>query len=373
MEKIIGIVAEYNPFHAGHSYLIQECRRILGQDCIVIACMSGDFVQRGEWAIRPKGIRSEEACRGGADLVFELPLPWCLSSANHFARGAVGLLAGLGITHLCFGSETGDLDRLKRAESILSAPGFEEEVRCLLREKPELSYPAARSVAAGEGFPSGANDLLAMEYLKCLHGSTIDPLAVKRLGCAHDSAEDGVFPSASEIRRRIRSGEVEEAHVREEALSLAALSRLRMLQKEAFLMLPDGKDGLGSRIWQAVRDSETLPELFDRAKTRRYTHSRVRRSVLCAALGIREGENAGTPPYARLLATDQKGLSFLAERKKTLQIPVITQPKEVFRLQDRAQHVFALGASAHDFYLLGYPDASGRKCGEDYRIGPAII
>ena len=91
MGKIIGIVAEYNPFHAGHAYQIEKARQMAGEKSTVIAVMSGDFVQRGDWAIQPKTMRAEAACCGGVDAVFELPLPWCLSSAEGFARGAVSL------------------------------------------------------------------------------------------------------------------------------------------------------------------------------------------------------------------------------------------------------------------------------------------
>ena len=132
MGKIIGIVAEYNPFHAGHAWQIEKAREMAGEESTVIVMMSGDFVQRGEWAIQPKAMRAVSACRGGADAVFELPLPWCLSSAEGFARGAVSLLLSLGITHLSFGSESAVLEKLSAAASRISEPGFEEEVKACL-------------------------------------------------------------------------------------------------------------------------------------------------------------------------------------------------------------------------------------------------
>lgn len=373
MKKIIGIVSEYNPFHAGHARHIRESRKMLGEDCLVVACMSGDFVQRGEWAIRPKRSRAEEACRGGADVVIELPLPWCLSSAQRFAEGAVGILASLGITHLSFGSETGDLASLLKAAQTLSAPGFEEEVKAILRTNPAMSYPAARSIASGEAVLGQPNDLLAVEYLMALRGKPIEPMAVKRAGSGHDAPGDGDFPSASELRRRIRQGQLQEEHVSDEILSLAALSRLRMLEKQVFCELPDCGTGLGNRIYEAVRNSVTLQEIFDAAKTRRYTHSRVRRCVMCAVLGVRREDNAVLPPYARLLAANENGRAFLAEKRDECSIPLVTQPKAVSKLGERAERVFALGASAHDYYLLGYPYAASQKCGQDYRTGPFLV
>ncbi len=157
-------------------------------------------------------------------------------------------------------------------------------------------------------------------------------------------------------------------------MEIACLSRLRFLNKEDFLTLPGCEDGLGSRIWNAVREGSSLQQIYDLAKTRRYTHSRVRRAVMCAVLGIRRGDNEGIPPYARLLAMNSRGREFLASVKDRTEVPVVTLPKELeTRGSMRAKQVFATGASAHDLYLISFPFFSNMKCGEDYRTGPAIV
>ena len=374
MGKIIGIVAEYNPFHAGHAYQIEKARQMAGEKCTVIAVMSGDFVQRGDWAIQPKTMRAEAACRGGVDAVFELPLPWCLSSAEGFARGAVSLLLSLGITHLSFGSESADLDQLSATASRISAPGFEEDVKACLRTRPNLTYPQARAFVLGEDSVSSPNDLLAVEYLLALRGTSVVPLPVKRFGSGHDEAGESICPSASELRSRIVSGSISVPHVSPSVMEVACLSRLRQMDKDAFLSLPDCADGLGSRIWNAVREGSSLQQICDIAKTRRYTHSRVRRAVMCAVLGLKSGDNTGAPPYARLLAMNGCGRQFLSSVKGSITIPFITLPKE---LEERgspcARRVFAAGASAHDLYTLAFPPLADTKCGEDYRTGPAIV
>ena len=374
MGKIIGIVAEYNPFHAGHAYQIEKARQMAGEKCTVIAVMSGDFVQRGDWAIQPKTMRAEAACRGGVDAVFELPLPWCLSSAEGFARGAVSLLLSLGITHLSFGSESADLDQLSATASRISAPGFEEDVKACLRTRPNLTYPQARAFVLGEDSVSSPNDLLAVEYLLALRGTSVVPLPVKRFGSGHDEAGESICPSASELRSRIVSGSISVPHVSPSVMEVACLSRLRQMDKDAFLSLPDCADGLGSRIWNAVREGSSLQQICDIAKTRRYTHSRVRRAVMCAVLGLKSGDNIGAPPYARLLAMNGCGRQFLSSVKGSVTIPFITLPKE---LEERgspcARRVFAAGASAHDLYTLAFPPLADTKCGEDYRTGPAIV
>ena len=131
MKKIIGIVSEYNPFHAGHAYHIKSSRQALGaEDSVVICVMSGDFVQRGEWAIQPKTMRAESAVRSGSDIVFEIPLPWCLSSAGIYASAGVEMLLALGMTHLSFGSESGDLEALRKAAQMM-----EYEFAAVLRDR----------------------------------------------------------------------------------------------------------------------------------------------------------------------------------------------------------------------------------------------
>ena len=145
--NIIGIVGEYNPFHSGHEYHIQQSRQALGGDCPVVCVMSGDFVQRGEPAIYSKFARAEAACRCGADLVVELPLPWSLSSAEGFARGAVYLLSKLGATHLSFGSEAGELEPLETIAQTLLDPAVNGEIRQVLSSDASLSYAVARQKA----------------------------------------------------------------------------------------------------------------------------------------------------------------------------------------------------------------------------------
>ena len=146
--KTIGVVAEYNPFHNGHAYHLAESRRIAGEDAAVIAVMSGDFVQRGEAAVYSKYARAEAACRCGADLVVELPLPWALASAEGFAKAAVKILAAMGTDLLSFGSETENLEELAAVADLLRQEGFIDRVRRMLKEHPEQNYAAARQQTA---------------------------------------------------------------------------------------------------------------------------------------------------------------------------------------------------------------------------------
>ncbi len=232
--RVNGIIAEYNPFHNGHSYQLQESRRLTGAEHTVVV-MSGDFVQRGAPALVDKQARAEMALRCGADLVLELPVLYACSSAEAFAAGGVALLDGLGaVTHLCFGSECGDVDALGRiAAFLLDEP---EQYRAALKDflKQGLSYPDARGRALGawgsgcfgglDGSDGSAlpdncgeivaspNNILGIDYIKALlrFRSDMVPVTVQRIGAGYheeapltdgpdgsDSLADSLCPDSS--------------------------------------------------------------------------------------------------------------------------------------------------------------------------------
>ena len=148
--NICGIVCEYNPFHKGHLFQLEESKRRLGEETVTVGVMSGDYVQRGEAAIFSKFARAEAACRCGVDLVVELPLPWALSSAEGFAAGAVAILDSLGCTHLSFGSESGELEGLETLAECLLNPLTLEAVKKRMAAEPNLSFAAARQLVLEE-------------------------------------------------------------------------------------------------------------------------------------------------------------------------------------------------------------------------------
>ena len=395
----IGVVCEYNPFHNGHAYHLRESAR-LTDDQGVVCVMSGDFVQRGEAALYAKYARAEAAVRGGADVVFELPLPWSLASAEGFARGAVGLLAAIGATTLSFGTESENLGILDTLARRLIEPQTVELIRAKMADEPELSFAAARQRVLEELCGEGAraletpNNILAVEYLKTIYTENLSlkPLGVRRLGSAHDGAGEGNTRSASEIRSLLSRGESADRFMgassravfeRDTAqgrgipsrptLETAILSRLRMLRREDFLALPDASGGLGERLFRAAGEEPTLDAVFAAVKNKRLAMSRVRRACYCAALGITSNAADGIPPYARLLAANARGREMLAELKETSEIPIVTKPASVRELGERSETIFSLGAAAHDLYVLGYRAAEERRGGADWRSGPRIV
>ena len=318
MGNVIGIVAEYNPFHNGHARLIEQTRAQLGAVCPVVCVMSGDFVQRGSPAVYSKFARAEAAVRCGADLVLELPLPWSLSSAEGFARGAVGLLGSLGVvTHLGFGSECGELDPLQRVAEALLDPLLGEDLRAELRSGIPFAaarqQAVARRVGALAELLQAPNNILAVEYLKAIYDQRLElhPLTVLRTGAQHDRFAEGNIRSASELRMRIGAGEdvsaflpraAAEIFAREktrgrgpvlpEVLESALLSRLRMLPQTVYNALPGATEGLGNSLYRAAHEEPTLDGVLAAAKSKRYALARIRRMTMCAALGVTAGLDA---------------------------------------------------------------------------------
>ena len=399
--NVIGIVCEYNPFHNGHLYHMQRSRELLGEDSPVICVMSGDFVQRGEAAIYSKFARAEAACLSGADLVFELPLPWSLSSAEGFARGAAGLLDRLGATHLCFGSETGETAPLETLARELLQPGLQREVKEQLARDGSLSYAAAREMAVRDRLGDLAllleqpNNILGVEYIKAIYDNRLhmEPCAVLRVGSGHDREGNASgFRAAAELRRLISRGReikgelpetAEAVFAREKlqgretadksAFEMAILSRLRLFDEACYEALPDAADGLGRRLYGAVRQEPSLDGVLAAAKTKRYALARIRRMVMCACLGVKAGMNEGIPPYARLLAANCRGRELLRDLQRDSKVPILTKPAAVKDMGRLCAELFTLGANAHDFYTFGYRAVEERKPGKDWRTGPKIV
>ena len=398
-----GIIVEYNPLHMGHVHLLRETRRILGEDTAILCCMSGDFVQRGDFALLRRQARAKAAVQSGADLVLELPLPWAVSSAEGFARGAVETLLSTNVlTHLAFGSECGDGAALQRVAAALQS----EEFPALLRQELKVgdSFAAARERSVGKRLsPEDAallqspNNILGIEYCKALLDckSTVEPLTIRRVGAAHDAKEaQGTIASASAIRTLLKEGEKEralslmapamkEAYLEEKAAGRAPvlwqnseraiLARLRSMRREEFAALDQGKEGLYNRLYEASRTAAGVEELLAAAKTKRYAYARLRRMVLWAYLGLKPAEIPQHPVYLRPLAMNDRGRAVLAKMRKEAALPILTKPADVRRLGPEAQRLFAMEAAAADLYSLSYPDLAAARGDALWKEGPVLL
>lgn len=372
----VGVVAEYNPLHAGHLRHLALTRRALPEHTLVV-CMSGNWVQRGDCAVTDKWTRARWAVQAGCDLVVELPTPFALSSAETFARGAVAVLDAAGVTALSFGAETPDLPRLQALAQALDSPGLDRAIRPLLAQG--LSYPAARQRAVQSLLdPTAAaplshpNDTLAVEYLRALPVH-ITPLAIPRTG-AHDGPMDPEYPSASALRSLLREGDITTANrylstpwdaplydLRH--LETSILCQLRRLTPEELSGVPDAGDGLAQRLSKALDRAGSLEELYALTQTKRLTLARVRRVVLRAFLGL-TGPLPERPAYLRVLALSPRGAAHLAARRAACPLPVITKPAP-FR------EVLAAESVRTDLYQLARERPGPR--GLELRSSPFVL
>ena len=408
----IGIVAEYNPFHTGHALQLARTRELLGADLPAVAVMSGCWVQQADCAIADKWTRARLALMGGVDLVLELPTVWAMASAESFARGAVSILNAAGVVDvLSFGSESGDIGQLGRVAACLDGG----EYPALLKEQLDrgLSFPAARQRAAEQLLGTDAavlsrpNNTLGIEYLRALHtlGSPIRPVTVKREGAGHNEAAvfsgqmsqeeaDQLFwqhnttLSATAIRGYLTEGEWERMApylpqgglelLRESApelpvlarLERAILARVRTMSAEDWGRLPDAgaAEGLPNRLERAGRECRSMEEFFDLAKTKRYTHSRLRRLVLWAFLGITAADVPAVPPYIRVLGFNARGQELLREMKGRACLPILTMPVQARGLEAEGRRLFELESRCTDLYNLCR--TTPRPAGEEWTRGP---
>jgi len=393
---VAGIIAEYNPFHRGHAWQIAELRRRLGADTAVVACMSGNFVQRGDFAVLNKHSRAEMALRGGVDLVLELPTPWSAATAERFAQGGVAVLAATGVvTHLVFGCESGELEPLQATAACLEREEFRENLRRIADKG--IPFAAARQQALREMTDaaeclSSPNNALAVEYLRALRaqGSSMEPLALPRVGAGHDSTQESGYPSASAIRMRLsgdwrgmlpessaavlsREMEAGRAPVTIDRCWRAVLSRLRRMDEENFHIYDGGNEGLYHRFYAAVHSAVTLEDILETAKTKRYPLARLRRMLLQAYLGVPQAAQGETPPYLRVLGANGRGRALLGQMRKTAALPVITKPGHVRRLDREVQQVFDQEARCTDLYVLAYPDLRQARPESEYSAGPVML
>ena len=375
---VAGIVAEYNPFHAGHAFHLAETRRRLGE-CTAVAVMSGHFVQRGECAVLDKWTRARLAVEGGADLVLELPTVWAAASAEHFAWGAVSILKAAGANAISFGSESGDGEGLKAVAAHLDGPVFRIGLRRFLDEG--LPFAACRQAAVQEllgeqpaALLAGPNDNLGVEYLKAARRLGWEPevVAVRRTGAAHDGGSHPEYPSASYLRERILSGELETENPAFLCYAeRAVLARLRAMDLSDFEALPDSGEGLAQRLYRAARRGTALAEIYGLAKTKRYAHSRIRRMALWAWLGLTKADVPAAPPYLRVLGANERGRAVLRELKKTAHLPIITKPAHAGKLDGPERRLFELEARCTDLYQL-CRETPG-PCGLEWTNGPVML
>lgn len=366
-----GVICEYDPFHAGHAYLLQKAREMGGVVCL----MSGSFTQRGGAALLPPAVRAEMALCGGADAVLELPFPFCAASAEHFARCGVRALAAIGVERLMFGSECGDTERLTAAAQRLCRPEFLE---LLAGEGKRRGAVRVLFDYLGEAFSS--NDLLAIHYIKAIleEKLPLTPVAIRREGAEYRSETLlSPFPSATALRKKLNtSGDISQllppevrgvwqegvrrygtADIRRLGTAILALLRGNGMQKGRFRETAECEAGLLARLTQSAFRARDYTELCGLAANKSYTDGRVRRALLMLLSGVTREDMAARPAYLKLLAADPTGCKFLADTRKTRTIPVVTRCSEVRGLGEKAERQRELSLRADGLYALCFSPA----------------
>ena len=371
--KAAGIIAEFDPFHNGHKYLLEQARERGATHIAVI--MSGSAVQRGTPAFYDKYFRAETAVKNGADLVIEMPAPYSCSNAEVFARTGITALASLGeglIETLYFGSETDDTALLIKAAEASAALKDSETVRGLLKEG--LSYPAAVCQACrleyGNDLSSALenpNSTLAVEYCKAISdiAPKITPCAILRKESGHDSTDisEG-FASGTKLREMISRGQDVTGLVpytgydfcNVKKLDSVYLYKLATAERDELLELPDGDASISDRFFNAAKESFADSEVFLAAcKSKNFTAAKLRRLALQLVLGIKK-EDILPLPYLRILAFNKRGTELLKAADPSL--PIGTSLAELERSSDCAARIVSLEKRASVLRSLG--TSSGR-------------
>lgn len=367
--RVLGIIAEYNPFHNGHMYHLQKAKAQSGaQYCICV--MSGNFVQRGNTSIVNKWKKAEMALLNGVDLVIELPTIYGVASAEGFSLGAIKLLNNLKIVDaISFGTETSDFAALNNISSIVNEEPMKYKSILNSELKKGLSFPKARENALMlylndnkryDNILNTPNNILAIEYLKALKKikSTIQPIPVKREKVYYnDNVIVDEFASATAIRKLLKNEEFseirkvvpkstyqilkKETELGNVVLDLSRYEKeiiynLRRMTVSEIAELPDVNEGLEHSLKNAANYSNDITNLINIVKTKRYTVTRIQRILICALLGITKrdvGMAKKTEPYIRVLGFNEKGKELISRINK--QNPKATVITSVKKFQDK--------------------------------------
>ena len=408
--NVLCIIAEYNPFHYGHLYHLNEAKKIVKPD-FTMCILAGHFLQRGEPSIVDKWSKTKMALEAGIDLVLELPVAFSCRSALHYAHGAITSLEKTGVaTHLAFGSETNNLLQLQEIAQIIN--NEDELFKSLLNVFLDqgLSYPKAIMLTLEKTLTlkPGAlkeldkpNSILALSYLQVLDNlkSNITPIQILRKGDYHSSnynAEfnstcDTDFKSASEIRQLIKNNEsIWKNHVPAFSRKILEsdfqkgrgpvflnnfeqniISTIRRSNPLELKNIIEINEGLENRIYQSAQKYFNIESLLMHLKTKRYTYTKLQRSLIHIYLRYEKQLSFTDPKYLRILGLNNKGQNLLKEMKTRSALPLINKFAPGFKkLDDTGRKMLDLEARATDLYSLAFPNPNIRHGKQDYYTSP---
>lgn len=400
--NILGIVAEYNPFHLGHLYHLQQAKKKINPFA-TICILGSNFLQRGEPSLIDKWARTEIALKSGIDLVLELPVAFSSRSALHYATGSIESLHSTGIlTHLAFGAETGNLHLLQKIAKFLNN---EDEIFKIHLDKyltAGNSYPKARSLALKEVLTlneeeilllDNPNNILGLAYLRILDklNSSIKPVIIKRKGTYHSTNPLEGFASATSIRKLIKeknsawkqyvpdfSRDIIESEFSKgkgpvflEDFEQSIFSTIRRSNPSELRRIIEVNEGLENRIFQYAEETGSILNLTEKLKTKRYTYTKIQRLLTHIYLNYEKSLDFTEPLYLRVLGFTPKGQEILKMMKKSAKLPIITKfTKGYDELNKKGKEMLDLEIRASDLYSLAFSNPSMRKGRQDYYTSP---
>ncbi len=354
----VAIISEYNPFHNGHKYQIDELRRIFGEQTEIIAIMSGNYTQRGALAIAEKTVRAKSAVLGGVNLVLEIPFPFSASSAEFYARAGVSIANSIGVVdYLSFGSEIGDIDQLTKIADNMMSERYLKKLSDMQKADSQTGYAKLCEQAYAELYGdddrdvlSMPNNILAIEYIKAIKSlnSKIRPHTIKRLGAGYneENITDSTYQSASAIRNTMRESEhtaydfvpysTKIAYLTakddglypssSDAVSSAVITSFLLNSHREYPNIHDTAGGLYNRLLNNARKSTNISELVRLTETKHYTTARIKRSIWFSLFGVTSSDVRALPSYSQVLAMDSVGKQILKRIKKLGDIKLLTKP-----------------------------------------------
>lgn len=350
MKKAVGIVVEYNPFHNGHKYHLDKAKE-LGN--IVIGVMSGDYLQRGEPAFINKWSRAEIALKEGIDILCELPSYYSTQSAEIFAKSSIGILKNLGVSTIFFGSESSDIEKLKKILELEKNEEFNEEIKRNLDRG--ISYPNAYSLSIKKFFEEdieiNSNDILGIEYLRAIkyYDEKIEAKTLKRrAGGYYSQKEENNIMSATGIRKLMFENKNIENLVTTNSFEVLRNQRFTKItefypliryailtKKDKLSDYQDVENGLENRIYEMALKYENYQEFFNNLITKRYTIGRIQRILIHILLDItKEDTNylKENIPYIRILGFSKNGREYLKNIEKNNDIKILTSFKNIKKI-----------------------------------------
>lgn len=337
--KAVGIICEYNPFHNGHLYHIQKVKELF-KDYVLVLVVSGNVTQRGELSILSKWEKTEIALHYGVDLVVELPFVFASQSADIFCLGAIKLLAELGVESIVFGSEIGSIKPLiKCAEIQIHSTEYQQKLKQYLEE--DCNYPTALSKAlksVGGISIEKPNDLLGLGYIKEIlkNNYSITPITIPRTNDYHDKHFTGTISSATSIREHLKKKESIQNTVPDfvkpfltENIFLSDFFpylKYKVLSEETLEKYATVDERISNRFKEKMLHSNSLEEFLTKTKTKYYTYNRLMRMCSHILFSFTKEENKQLQEkfYLRILGFSTSGRSYLNERKKQVNIPILT-------------------------------------------------